>query len=35
MNCKELVYLLADYLDGTMEETLRQELSVHIEMCEP
>ena len=35
MNCKELVYLLADYLDGSMEETLRQELSVHIEMCEP
>lgn len=35
MICKELVYLLADYLDGTMEETLRQELSVHIEMCEP
>jgi hypothetical protein len=35
MNCKELVYLLSDYLDGSMEETLRQELSVHIEMCEP
>ena len=35
MNCKELVYLLADYLDGSMEETLKQELSVHIEMCEP
>lgn len=35
MNCKELVYLLADYLDGSMEETLRQELSVHIELCEP
>ena len=35
MNCKELVYLLADYLDGSMEEALRAELSVHIEMCEP
>jgi hypothetical protein len=35
MNCKELVYLLGDYLDGTMEEHLRQELSVHIELCEP
>lgn len=35
MNCKELVYLLSDYLDGSMEEQLRQELSVHIEMCEP
>jgi anti-sigma factor RsiW len=35
MNCKELVYLLGDYLDGSMEEHLRQELAVHIEMCEP
>lgn len=35
MNCKELVYLLSDYLDGSMEEQLRQELSAHIEMCEP
>jgi hypothetical protein len=35
MNCKELVYLLGDYIDGTMEEQLRQELSVHIDLCEP
>jgi len=35
MNCKELVYLLGDYLDGTMEEQLRQELSSHLEKCEP
>ena len=35
MNCKELVYLLGDYLDGTMEEQLRGELDVHIGMCEP
>jgi hypothetical protein len=35
MNCKELVYLLGDYLNGTMEETLRQEFSAHLEMCEP
>jgi len=35
MNCKELIYLLEDYLDGTMEETLKQELDVHISMCEP
>jgi len=35
MNCKELVYLLGDYLDGTMEEQLRGELDVHIAMCEP
>jgi hypothetical protein len=35
MNCKELVYLLGDYIDGTMENHLRQELSVHIDMCEP
>ena len=34
MNCKELVYLLGDYLDGTMEEQLRGELDVHIEMCD-
>jgi len=35
MNCKELVYLLGDYIDGTMDDQLRQELSVHIELCEP
>ncbi len=35
MNCKELVYLLSDFLDGSMEEHLKQELSEHIEMCEP
>jgi hypothetical protein len=35
MNCKELVYLLADYLEGTMEEQLRQEFSSHLELCEP
>ncbi len=35
MNCKELVYLLEDYLDGSMEEHLRQELNLHIEKCEP
>lgn len=34
MNCKELVYLLGDYLDGTMEEGLRKELDVHISMCD-
>ncbi|HJX72524.1 MAG TPA: zf-HC2 domain-containing protein [Candidatus Deferrimicrobiaceae bacterium] len=34
MNCKELAYLLGDYLDGTMEEQLRGELDVHIEMCD-
>ncbi|GAB4369338.1 MAG: hypothetical protein Kow00128_15500 [Deltaproteobacteria bacterium] len=35
MNCKELTSLLEDYLDGTMEETLKQELDAHIAMCEP
>lgn len=35
MNCKELVYLLGDYLEGTMEEELRREFSEHLEMCEP
>lgn len=34
MNCKELVYLLGDYLDGTMEDTLRRELDDHIAMCD-
>jgi len=34
MNCKELVYLLGEYLDGTMEEHLRNELDAHIVMCE-
>jgi len=34
MNCKELVYLLGEYLDGTMEEQLRGELDVHIAMCD-
>jgi len=35
MNCKELVSLLEDYLDGTMEEQLKGELDTHIAMCEP
>ncbi len=34
MNCKELVYLLGDYIDGTMEESLRKELDAHISMCD-
>jgi anti-sigma factor RsiW len=34
MNCKELVYLLGEYLDGTMEEQLRGELDAHIAMCD-
>jgi len=34
MNCKELVYLLGDYIDGTMDESLRRELDVHIAMCD-
>lgn len=35
MNCKELVYLLEDYLEGTMEEHLMRDFSAHIEKCEP
>jgi uncharacterized protein with PIN domain len=35
MNCKELVYLLEDYLDGSMEEHLKGELAAHIEKCPP
>lgn len=34
MNCKELIYLLEDYLDGTMETQLKEELDVHISVCE-
>jgi anti-sigma factor RsiW len=34
MNCKELVYLLGDYLDGSMDESLRKELDCHIAMCD-
>ncbi len=34
MNCKELVYLLGDYLDGSMEDRLREDLDAHIVMCE-
>lgn len=34
MNCKELVYLLGEYLDGSMDERLRRELDAHIEMCD-
>jgi uncharacterized protein with PIN domain len=35
MNCKELVYLLEDYFDGTMEEHLKRDLAAHIEKCQP
>lgn len=34
MNCKELVYLLGEYLDGSMEEHLRRDLDAHIAMCD-
>ena len=34
MNCKELVYLLGEYIDGSMEEQLRGDLDAHIAMCE-
>ncbi|RMG59131.1 MAG: hypothetical protein D6713_06160 [Deltaproteobacteria bacterium] len=35
MNCRELINLLADYLDGSMDPELREELERHISMCEP
>jgi hypothetical protein len=35
MNCKELVYLLGDYFDGSMEPHLREDLGKHIRMCAP
>lgn len=34
MNCKELVYLLGDYFDGSMEPHLREELAEHIKLCD-
>lgn len=34
MNCKELVYLLGDYFDGSMEPHLREELGEHIRQCD-
>ena len=35
MNCKELVYLLGDYFDGSMDATLRRELDAHVAKCDP
>ena len=35
MNCKELAYMLADYIDGSMDPQLREELDAHLAMCEP
>ena len=34
MNCKELVYMLGEYLDGSMEDHLRKDLKAHIAMCD-
>ena len=34
MNCKELVYLLGDYIDGSMDEHLRRDLDEHIALCD-
>lgn len=35
MNCKELAYMLADYVDGSMDPRLREELDAHLGKCEP
>jgi predicted anti-sigma-YlaC factor YlaD len=35
MNCKELAYMLADYVDGSMDPRLREELDAHLAKCEP
>lgn len=35
MNCKELAYMLADYIDGSMDPGLREELDAHLSRCEP
>ncbi len=35
MMCREIVNLLADYLDGSMNPILREELETHISLCEP
>jgi anti-sigma factor RsiW len=34
MNCKELVDILGDYVDGTMAPGLKEEFSEHIRKCE-
>ncbi len=34
MDCRELVNLLADYLDGSMDPLLAGELEGHIELCD-
>jgi len=34
MNCKELSYMLADYIDGSMDPLLRDELDAHLALCE-
>jgi len=35
MNCKELAYMLADYVDGSMDPRLQEELDAHLAKCEP
>ncbi len=35
MMCREIVNLLGDYLDGTMDPVLMKELEKHITICEP
>ncbi|HZL97524.1 MAG TPA: zf-HC2 domain-containing protein [Terriglobales bacterium] len=34
MNCKELAYMLADYIDKSMDPRLREELDAHLAKCE-
>ena len=34
MNCKELAYMLADYIDESMDPRLREELDAHLAKCE-
>lgn len=35
MTCKELIELLAEYLEGTLASELGRELEAHLEDCRP
>ena len=35
MICKELAYMLADYVNDSMDPRLREELDAHLSRCEP
>jgi len=34
IDCAEVVELLTDYLEGTLEEPVRAEIEAHLDLCE-